>query len=102
MKYSPENTFLGGAMLETIQRYRCRDCQSLNIVKNGHNRSGSRQYLCKDCGCSKTLVPQQRGYSPEKKEEVLRAYQESSSIRGVCRTFKISRSTVTDWLKKSS
>ena len=87
-------------MIETSQQYRCRDCQSLNIVRNGHNRSGSPQYLCKDCGRCKTLAPKARGYSQEKKEEVFRAYHERSSIRGLCRTFNLSRRTVTLWLKK--
>jgi transposase-like protein len=30
----------------------------------------------------------------------LRAYQERSSLRGLSRTFGVSRNTVTSWLKK--
>ena len=37
--------------------YRCRDCDSENIVKNGRNRYGSQQYLCKDCQSSRVLKP---------------------------------------------
>lgn len=79
--------------------HHCRDCQSVNIVKNGHNRSGSSQYVCKDCGSRKVPEPH-KGYSEERKEEVLRAYQERSGLRGVARIFGISRQTITNWLKK--
>jgi insertion element IS1 protein InsB len=81
--------------------HHCRDCQSINIVKNGHNRSGNQQYHCKDCGSRKVLEPNE-GYSEARIEEVLRAYQERSSLRGVARTFGIARQTITNWLKKNS
>lgn len=37
-----------------------------------------------------------------KKEEIIRAYQERSSLRGVQRIFGLSRTTLLDWLKKIS
>ena len=49
---------------------------------------------------SKVLLPKQR-YSEERKAEVLRAYQERSSLRGLNRTFGITRKTITQWLKKT-
>ncbi len=88
-------------MIETSTIYHCRDCGSENIVKNGRNKCGNQQYRCKDCGACKVLDPTVR-YSDERKEEVLRAYQERSSLRGVSRTFKIPRKTITAWLKKNS
>ena len=45
-------------------------------------------------------APKQR-YSEERKAEVLRAYQERSSLRGLNRTFGITRKTITQWLKKT-
>ena len=41
-------------------------------------------------------------YSEERREEILRAYEERSSLRGLSRTFGVSRNTVTSWIKKSS
>jgi transposase-like protein len=35
-------------------------------------------------------------------KEILRAYEERSSLRGLERTFGISRDTVITWIKKSS
>jgi len=87
-------------MIQTIKTHSCRDCGSLKIVKNGFNRSGNQQYQCRDCGASKVLNPQ-KGYSEARKEEVLRAYQERSSLRGVARTFGVSRQTIASWLKKN-
>ena len=88
-------------MIETSQTHHCRDCQSENLVKNGHNSCGSQQYLCKDCG-SRKVLESRRGYSEELKVTALKAYQERSSLRGVCRAFGISRPTLTAWLKKKS
>ena len=85
-------------MIRTSQVHHCRACGSTHIVKNGRNRSGSQQYQCHTCGASKVLLPKQR-YSEERKAEV-RAYQERSSLRGLNRTFGITRKTITQWLKK--
>ena len=53
------------------------------------------------CGSSKVLSPKAH-YSGERRAEVLRAYQGRSSLRGLSRTFGITRKTITAWLKKSS
>ena len=37
---------------------------------------------------------------PEEKEQILRAYEERSSLRGLERTFGVSRFTVSAWIKK--
>jgi len=87
-------------MIRTSQVHHCRACGSTHIVKNGRNRSGSQQYQCRTCGASKVLLPKQH-YSEERKAEVLRAYQERSSLRGLNRTFGITRKTITQWLKKT-
>ena len=42
-----------------------------------------------------------RTVTPEARELILRAYQERSSLRGLSRTFGVSRNTVTSWLKKN-
>ena len=86
-------------MIRTSQVHHCRACGSTHIVKNERNRSGSQQYQCRACGASKVLLPKRR-YSEERKAEVLRAYQERSSLRGLSRTFGITRKTITQWLKK--
>lgn len=44
----------------------CRQCGSIELVKNGHNASGSQQYHCKACGAYLVLDPKESGYSDEK------------------------------------
>jgi len=80
--------------------YHCRGCGSSNLVKNGKNRYGNQQYLCKDCKKSGVLDPK-NSYTEEEKERVLAAYRERPSMRGISRVFGISRNTLASWLKKS-
>jgi transposase-like protein len=87
-------------MIKMTIKYTCLACQSTNIVKDGRSASGKQQYRCKDCGAYKVLRPTVR-YSEGRKEEILRAYQERASLRGVCRVFGVSRAAVAAWLKKT-
>ena len=81
---------------------RCAHCESTTIVKNGHAPNGKQKYRCRACGRQSRDNPTPHVTSEHRREEILHAYQERSSLRGVARTFKVSRSTVTAWLKKSS
>jgi transposase-like protein len=87
-------------MIKMTIQHTCRACQSENIVKDGRNASGKQQYRCKDCGAYEVLEPTVR-YGQERKEEILRAYQERASLRGISRVFGVSRPTVAAWLKKT-
>jgi transposase-like protein len=87
-------------VIEQTKAFECRQCQSKNVVKNGTNASGNQQYHCKDCGAYGVMDPEQKGYSDEEKERILRAYRERGSLRGVERIFGVSRGTVLRWLKK--
>jgi transposase-like protein len=82
----------------------CRHCGSDYIVKNGlAPNNGKQKYLCHACGRQSRQDPSPNGYTQEeRKEEILRAYQERSSLRGLRRTFGVSPTTVIGWLKKSS
>jgi transposase-like protein len=82
------------------ETYHCRQCGSTEIIKNGHNQSGSQQYHCKDCGAYGVLDPEPTGYSEEEKRKILRAYQERGSMRAIERIFGVSRNTLSKWLKK--
>jgi transposase-like protein len=81
----------------------CRHCGSDDLVKNGFApNNGKQRYLCRACGRQSRQDPSPNGYTQERKEEILRAYQERSSLRGLQRTFGVSPTTVIGWLKKSS
>jgi transposase-like protein len=86
-------------MITKLVIYTCRACGSQNIVKNGHNASGSQQYWCKDRG-KRGVLESKRGYTEAQKEQILAAYHERSSMRGIQRTFGVSRPTLAAWIKK--
>src|SRR6266567_4485381 len=79
---------------------RCQHCQSERLVRNGLAPDGRQRYLCRDCSQRSREQPRTNAYSDEEREEILRAYDERSSLRGLSRTFGVSRNTVTAWLKK--
>jgi transposase-like protein len=81
--------------------FTCRGCGSSNLIKNGKNRYGNQQYLCKDCKKSGVLNPK-NSYTEAEKEHILAAYQERPSMRGISRLYGISRSTLASWLQKKS
>jgi transposase-like protein len=82
-----------------IQVVLCRHCGSDQLVKNGFAPNGKQKYLCRACKKQSRENPS-GGYSQEAKDLILRAYQERSSMRGISRTFGISRNTLAAWLKK--
>ncbi len=85
-----------------IEVITCRHCGSDDVVKNGFApNNGKQKYLCRACGRQSREDPSPNGYTQERKEEILRAYQERSSLRGLRRTFGVSPTTVIGWLKKS-
>jgi transposase-like protein len=80
--------------------YTCPRCESPDLVKNGKNRAGNQQFLCKQCRKSGVLKPKYQR-SPAEVERILAAYRERPSMRGIARTFRISRNTLRKLLKKS-
>jgi transposase-like protein len=80
----------------------CRHCGNTTLIKYGIAPNGKQKYLCRTCGRQSRENPQSSGYSAERRDEILRAYQERSSLRGLERTFGVSRETVSAWLKKKA
>jgi transposase-like protein len=78
----------------------CFHCGSENLVKNGKNRSGKQQYVCRACGRSSTAGAQAKGHSEGFKAQILAMYFERPSMRGIQRATGVSRQTLTVWLKK--
>ena len=81
--------------------YTCSRCGSTNLVKNGHNTSGSQPFQGKACGKSAVLKPHNRRTETEI-EQILAAYRERPSMRGIARVVGISRNTLVKGLKKSA
>jgi transposase-like protein len=79
----------------------CCRCDSTNTIRHGYTAKSKQRYRCHDCGRCFVEDPASPAYDPARKEEILRAYHERTSLRGVSRIFGVSRNTVTGWLKKS-
>ena len=78
---------------------KCYHCGSDRLVRNGLTQNGKQRYLCSNCERMSRDNPQANGYTEAERERILRAYHERSSLRGLSRTFGVSRNTVTSWLK---
>lgn len=78
----------------------CIHCGSDQLVRNGHAANGKQRYRCRACGRQSRENPAPNGYTDERRAEILHALHERSSLRGIERTFGVSRNTVTSWMKK--
>jgi transposase-like protein len=80
--------------------HQCAHCGSEHIVKNGHNPKGKQQYRCKHCRMGGVLNPEVP-YTATEKAQIINAYYERPSMRGIERVFGVTRQTLATWLKKS-
>ena len=78
----------------------CQHCGSEKIVRDGFTRNGQQRYWCHGCQRRSRDSPQSTGYSEAEQEQILKVYEERSSLRGLERVFGVSRKTVSTWLKK--
>jgi InsA N-terminal domain len=78
----------------------CPHCQSDALVRNGHAPHGKQLSRCRSCGRQSRENPTPHAYPEARREEILHASQERSSLRGLTRTFGVSRTTVSSWIKK--
>src|SRR5690242_16954034 len=78
----------------------CPHCGSEDVTRNGHAPNGKQKYRCRACKRQSRENPRPHVYSEERREEILRAYEERSSLRGLERTFGVSRTSVIAWIKK--
>ena len=88
-------------MIQLTVAKNCPECESDNIVKNGKDYKGNQKFHCNTCGIYGTLDATGR-HTPERKEEILRAYQERPSRRGISHIFGVARQTLTSWLKEKA
>ena len=75
----------------------CKNCGSNNIILNGKCSNGQQKYHYKNCKSYRTFESDYY-YSDERKEEILRAYKERSSLRGIRRIYGTSITTVVSYL----
>lgn len=79
----------------------CGRCHCVEVQRNGYSKNGTQRYRCKRCGTYGTVQSRFR-YTETRKQEILSAYQERMSLRGIERVFGVSRRTVSLGLKKKA
>ena len=77
---------------------KCRNCGSVNLLKNGKTSAGKQRFYCKDCNSYGTLKSSRK--SEEEKNEILNVYKERASLRGIQRVYGVAPKTIISWIKK--
>ena len=72
------------------------------MQKNGHTNHGAQRAKCVECQRTFTLDPKGPRYDQKFKDQVLAAYQDRMSLRGLKRTFGVCYQTVMAWLGEKS
>ena len=85
-----------------MNTFPCPHCQSPHIIRFGRLRGGQQRYRCR--ACNKTFCPEAkaRQTDPLRKQQIMAAYQQRCSMRGVARIFGVSRNTLSGWIKKNT
>ena len=89
-------------MLSTTIVHVCARCKSERIRKNGHAENGDQRAKCLACGRTFVLQPKGARYDQRFKDQVVTAYQDRMSIRGITRTFGVCYETVLRWVGEKS
>ena len=89
-------------MLSTTIVHVCLRCSSEKIRKNGHADNGAQRARCLECGSTFVLQPKGARYDQKFKDQVVAAYQDRMSIRGITRTFGVCYKTVLRWVGEKS
>ena len=85
-------------MISTTVVSACPHCGGEHLQKNGHTSHGAQRAKCVDCQRTFTLSPRGPRYDQQFKDQVLAAYQDRMSLRGIQRTFGVCYQSVLAWL----
>ena len=85
-------------MLSTTTIHVGTRCGSERLRKNGHASNGAQR--AKGLECARTFILEPKGprHSETFKTQVVRAYQDRMSIRGITRTFGVYYQTILRWV----
>jgi len=89
-------------MLSTTIVHVCARCASERIRKNGHAGNGAQRARCLACARTFILQPKGARYDQRFKDQVVAAYQDRMSLRGIRRTFGVCYQTVIRWVGEKS
>ena len=79
----------------------CRYCHGDDLVKNGHAENGTQRYRCNTCRRSFQLDYRYNAWKKGIKDQIDTLTLNSSGVRDIGRSLKISANTVVAHLKKN-
>ncbi len=79
--------------LQCVDKIRCRNCDSGNVVRNGKNRIGQQRYLCMSCKCSFQIQYKYQSCITND-SQIISLTKEGCGIRSTSRILNISANTV--------
>jgi transposase-like protein len=78
----------------------CPFCHSSVVVKQGHNRSGTQRFWCRDCHRTFTPQAKRRGYPEALHQRAIQLYLEGNNLRRIGRLLGVTHMTVADWIRQ--
>jgi IS1 family transposase len=81
-------------MCEISTKVVCPHCRGANVVKNGHKKDGTQNFLCKACGKQFQCVYKYQGANPATKHLIVSMLLRNSGIRDIQTILKVSRGCV--------
>ena len=74
----------------------CPGCAATHVVRNGHNRSGAANFLCRGCGRPFVARPKKGPVPAATRDLIRRLLRERMALRAIARAVGVSRS----WLQQ--
>jgi transposase len=81
---------------------KCIHCGGEDLVKNGHRPNGDQRWRCNRCRKNFQTHYRYNAYKPGIKEQIVELTLNSSGVRDISRTLKVSKDTVCSVLKKKN
>ncbi|GAB4344317.1 MAG: hypothetical protein OHK0038_24500 [Flammeovirgaceae bacterium] len=81
-------------MCEVLTKVNCPRCHSTKVVKNGHKKDGTQNFLCKSCRKQFQLFYRYNGADPKNKHLIVSMLLRNSGIRDIETVLKVSRACV--------
>jgi IS1 family transposase/transposase-like protein len=86
----------------TSEIHACPSCGSEEVSRNGQNRHGKQNYLCRDCGRQFVDNPTWKAITTEQQGLIDRMLLERISLAGIARVLQISEDTVQRYVNAKS
>lgn len=81
-------------MCEITLKVTCPHCQGTKVIKNGHKKDGTQNFLCKDCRKQFQSVYKNNGANPITQQRIVSMLLRNSGIRDIETVLKVSRRCV--------